>query len=339
MPKVSIIVPVYKVEPYIHQCVDSVLNQSFTDFELILVDDGSPDNCGAICDEYAAQDSRVSVVHLENGGQGRARNIAMGLTNGEYTIFLDSDDYWLPQTLEVLCAEAEKNQTQLLIFGYTEFVDGLERQTDYNRGRLIAQNGIVKTGAESLKCALESREYFPGPVSRLYRTDYLREKGIRFDEGIIHEDVNFCFLTYLYSERVECIGDRLYQRRLRPGSTVTSKAFRASAHGRIVGLNRLIDICLQKPHNKYEKELLEGYIAECVGGGICNVYREAIREDLSVAYAIQKEARDTLKRARVFHTLSKQERLSTYSLFLGWLLGGLYRKIRKTLSNKETAKG
>ena len=256
MPKVSIIVPVYKVEPYLHQCVDSVLNQTFTDFEMILVDDGSPDSCGAICDEYAKQDSRVSAVHLDNGGQGRARNIGIGLANGKYTIFLDSDDYWLPQTLEVLHAEAEKNQTQLLVFGYTEFVDGIERQTDHDRGRLIAQNGIVKTGTESLNCALDSGEYFPGPVTRLYQTDYLRKCGVRFDEGIIHEDVNFCFLTYLYAGRVECIGDRLYQRRLRPGSTITGKAFRTSAHGKLVGTNRLMDICFLKSHNEQEKRIV-----------------------------------------------------------------------------------
>ena len=74
MPKLSIIVPVYKVEPYIHKCVDSILNQTFTDFELILVDDGSPDNCGKICDEYAQKDKRIRVIHKENGGLSDARN-------------------------------------------------------------------------------------------------------------------------------------------------------------------------------------------------------------------------------------------------------------------------
>jgi glycosyltransferase involved in cell wall biosynthesis len=74
MPKISVIVPVYKVEPYLHRCVDSILNQSYRDFELILVDDGSPDNCGAMCDEYAKTDSRIHVIHRENGGLSAARN-------------------------------------------------------------------------------------------------------------------------------------------------------------------------------------------------------------------------------------------------------------------------
>ena len=92
MPRLSIIVPVYKVEKYIHKCVDSILNQTFTDFELILVDDGSPDNCGRICDEYAEKDSRVRVIHKENGGLSDARNYGIDAAEGSILGFVDSDD-------------------------------------------------------------------------------------------------------------------------------------------------------------------------------------------------------------------------------------------------------
>ena len=92
MPRLSIIVPVYKVEKYIHKCVDSILNQTFTDYELILVDDGSPDNCGKICDEYAKKDSRVKVIHKKNGGQSSARNKGLDHAKGNYISFIDSDD-------------------------------------------------------------------------------------------------------------------------------------------------------------------------------------------------------------------------------------------------------
>ena len=93
MPKLSIIVPVYKVEQYINKCIDSILNQTFTDFELILVDDGSPDNCGKICDEYAQKDKRVRVIHKENGGVSSARNLGIDEVKGEYIGFVDSDDF------------------------------------------------------------------------------------------------------------------------------------------------------------------------------------------------------------------------------------------------------
>ena len=104
MPQISVIVPVYKVEKYIHRCVDSILGQTFTDFELILVDDGSPDNCGAICDEYAAKDSRIHVIHQANGGLSAARNAgidwAFANSDSEWLTFVDSDDYLYHEYLE-----------------------------------------------------------------------------------------------------------------------------------------------------------------------------------------------------------------------------------------------
>ena len=93
-PLVSVIVPVYRVEEYLHPCVDSILHQTYTNLEVILVEDGSPDDCGAICDAYAAKDSRVKVIHKPNGGQADARNVGMAAMSGEYVTFVDSDD-WL----------------------------------------------------------------------------------------------------------------------------------------------------------------------------------------------------------------------------------------------------
>jgi len=92
----SIIVPVYKVEPYLRRCIDSILAQTFLDFELILVDDGSPDNCPGICDEYAEKDSRIKVIHQTNGGLSSARNRGIAAAEGEYLLFCDSDDYVSP---------------------------------------------------------------------------------------------------------------------------------------------------------------------------------------------------------------------------------------------------
>lgn len=116
MPIISVIVPVYKVEPYIRQCVDSILAQTFTDFELILVDDGSPDNCGAICDEYAAQDCRVRVIHQENGGLSAARNAgidwAISKNDSTWIAFVDSDDYVFDKYLERLYLLATENSTK-----------------------------------------------------------------------------------------------------------------------------------------------------------------------------------------------------------------------------------
>lgn len=102
MPTISVIVPVYNVEPYLRQCVDSILGQTFRDFELILVDDGSPDGCPAICDEYAKMDSRVKVIHKENGGLSSARNAGLDVAKGKYIAFVDSDDWIHPEMSETM---------------------------------------------------------------------------------------------------------------------------------------------------------------------------------------------------------------------------------------------
>ena len=119
-PKISIIVPVYKVEPYIHKCIDSILNQTFKEFELILVDDGSPDNCGNICDEYAKKDNRVRVIHKENGGISSARNIGLDVSNGEYIGFVDSDDYIKLDMYERLYNSCKVNNADISIIGTIE---------------------------------------------------------------------------------------------------------------------------------------------------------------------------------------------------------------------------
>lgn len=124
MPAISVIVPVYKVEPYLRRCVDSILGQTFTDFELILVDDGSPDNCPAICDEYAAKDSRVHVIHQENGGLSSARNAgidwAFANSDSQWLTFIDSDDWIHPQYLEILLFSAQSFNVEVSICGYAD---------------------------------------------------------------------------------------------------------------------------------------------------------------------------------------------------------------------------
>ena len=114
MPELSIIVPVYKVEKYLPKCIDSILAQTFRDFELILIDDGSPDNCGAICDEYAARDSRIKVIHQANAGVSAARNAGLDIASGTYLGFVDSDDWIEPEMYATMIATAEEKQVDVV---------------------------------------------------------------------------------------------------------------------------------------------------------------------------------------------------------------------------------
>ena len=110
----SIIVPVYNVEQYLPRCIDSILNQTFATFELILVDDGSTDRCSIICDEYTKKDNRIKVIHKKNGGLSDARNVGIEKAKGKYISFIDSDDFIIDKTYEILVLEAEKNNLDVI---------------------------------------------------------------------------------------------------------------------------------------------------------------------------------------------------------------------------------
>ena len=120
---ISIVVPVYNVEKYLQRCIDSILAQTFPDFELILVDDGSTDNSGKICDEYAKKDQRIVVVHQENRGQSLSRNLGISLAKGDYITFIDSDDFILPHFLEYLYKECTNAGADMSICGFSRYLD------------------------------------------------------------------------------------------------------------------------------------------------------------------------------------------------------------------------
>lgn len=146
MPELSIIVPVYKVEPYLRRCIDSILAQTFRDFELILIDDGSPDHCGAICDEYAAKDSRIIVIHQKNQGVSAARNAGLDIARGTYLGFVDSDDWIEPEMYETMLATAKEKQVDVVVCGIQYRAD----DGTLIRNDLIADRSY--TNEEMLKC-------------------------------------------------------------------------------------------------------------------------------------------------------------------------------------------
>ncbi len=192
-PFISIIMPVYNSEKYIVKSIESVLAQTFTDFELLLVDDCSPDNCGIICDEFAKKDSRIKVVHLpENGGVSKARNTAMTMVNGEYLCFLDSDDHFDNNMLEVLADSVKENPSQVVIFGLIEeYYDGKGQLTDTKK--VVYDDKIIKD-KESLRNEipmLEALDLYGYPCNKMYNISYLRESKATFPQMKFNEDIIF----------------------------------------------------------------------------------------------------------------------------------------------------
>lgn len=186
MPKVSVIIPVYRAEKFIHECIESVLNQTHTDLELILVDDGSPDNSGAICDEYALKDNRIKVFHQQNGGVCVARNKGLDMATGDYILFLDSDDYMPKDALETLYNDATQNDADIAIgrmFCNTESAE-------------FDNNLQVWTGTEVLIKESEDHPALYGCWSKLFKRELVED--VRFVEGRkVHEDGYFLFLTLI----------------------------------------------------------------------------------------------------------------------------------------------
>lgn len=210
---ISVIVPVYKVEPYLRRCVDSVLNQTDSNFEIILVDDGSPDSCGAICDEYAAADSRVRVIHKPNGGVSSARNEGLAQAKGEFVAFLDSDDWYHPQALELwrraaeeygadgitaasLWTPTEEVQVSEIVYSAVEKHAYPAEAIRAHFYRLAYSGGVLK---DTLTCGLYG----------MYRRSCY--EGIRFDEGIAcGEDVLVIFQLNLAAKHVVHLDEALY---------------------------------------------------------------------------------------------------------------------------------
>lgn len=193
MPAISVVVPVYKVEPYLRRCVDSILAQTFTDFELILVDDGSPDNCPAICDEYAKKDSRVHVIHQKNGGLSSARNSGLGIARGKFALFCDSDDYVSPRWCEALINAAPKREDSF-VFGGINTVVRDEKRLNRPCGQL--QRYTVDAFLE-----LHSEGIVGFAWNVLFSMNIIREHGLKFRNDVIIEDLPFCleYLNYVHS--------------------------------------------------------------------------------------------------------------------------------------------
>ena len=197
---ISIIVPIYNAEQYLHRCIDSILAQSYTHFELLLIDDGSKDASGAICDEYAAKDTRVRVFHKENGGVSSARNLGLDNAQGEYITFCDADDYVSEDWLAAYSEAIAKN-VDLAIQGYYA-IDGdntVEKQLQPHSGNSIEAK-------RQLVVDLFAQEIYYYLWIKLFRRDLLETHHIRFDEqSVLGEDTQFISKYLEYAVSFKCI--------------------------------------------------------------------------------------------------------------------------------------
>ena len=231
-PKVSVIIPVYNTEKYLRECLDSVVNQSLRDIEIICVDDGSTDSSPQILEEYMKRDSRVKVFRQENSGQGAARNAGVARSRGEYTYFMDSDDISPSGALKKMYKRAEKDALDVLFFSAESFFETKELEAQFSRYKTMylrsAACGGICSGSEiAVKMAREGC-LFVSPPCMILRADLLRNDAeLRFPEKGLYEDNLFFYRLLAHVEVADCVSDVLFLRRVRSGSTVTEvKTFR-----------------------------------------------------------------------------------------------------------------
>lgn len=222
MLDVSVIVPVYNVRQLLPRCIASVQAQTWQEFELLLVDDGSTDGSGQLCDEYAAQDARIRVLHKENGGQGSARDLALQHARGEYICYLDSDDEILPSLLENTLRAAREADADIVVYGYyKQFLDAEGNPLQRTGPSLPALSGCYSY--EEFWQDLRQTKYESVPWVRLCRREYLQKNNIRFTSLRVGEDAYF--LTQLLDAPFhKIVYDRnaYYIYNIRPSSTMTS---------------------------------------------------------------------------------------------------------------------
>lgn len=219
-PVISVIIPVYNVEPYLRQALDSVVNQTWRNLQVILVDDGSPDNCGAICDEYATSDNRITVIHKENGGVSSARNAGMNAASGDWIYFMDSDDWLELNTFELALASAEKTGADMVFFA----IDYVETKHHYKRSVLRHIDETKEGVWNNLKDIQTFLTFCAGGVSScIIRFDRIKNM-IKFDPNLrAYEDMIFREDCYPYIHSFSYIPNVCYHYRKTPGSATNGR--------------------------------------------------------------------------------------------------------------------
>lgn len=300
MPKISVIVPVYKAEHFLADCIDSILSQSFTDYEVILVDDGSPDDSGRICDEYAGKHDSISVIHQENQGQAAARNHAMTRAKGTWICFVDSDDLIHPQMLQLLYEAVEESGAAISMCGMLEAVALPE---DFCRDREAAFRTL--TMDEETLVTLHDAQEYPGWVAcaKLIRRDLI--EAYPFREGRVYEDNEAVCRWICRGGTLAETKETLYFYRGNPEST-TKAAFRLKQLDYLWALESIIGFYTGLGYGKMRKRFVERYIDAAIN---CCSGARYLLDRPDVVEQIEKQTKAYLRRQQIKLTKEQFEGL------------------------------
>lgn len=312
--KISIIMPVYKVEEYVGKAIESIQTQTFSDWEFLIVDDGTPDRSGEICDEYAMNDSRIHVIHKENGGAPSARNVAIDLAKGKYMYFMDSDDWAEPTMLEDLYNLAERDNAQIVIAGF--FIDTYysddEYRTDHFKVDEPATYHVKEEFRKDAYKLFDKNQLYP-PWNKLFRTDYIIDNDLKFPQTF-WDDFPFILSTIRYVERVT-VTTKEYYHFIRKRAESETAAYRSNMyekreeeHGWMIDLYELWDV-----HDSNSKEMISRRYVDRLIGCVENLTNPNC--DLSYGEK-RKQVKEMLNKRRVSQTIAIAKPKSFYSKLL-----------------------
>ncbi len=241
--KVTVVIPAYNVEKYVEECLNSIVNQTLREIQIVCVNDGSTDGTLSILESFAEKDGRIKVLSQENSGQSTARNRGLSEAEGEYVYFMDADDILENNALEEVYAAAKKNDLDIVYFDGIGFCSDDCPVSESLFNYYLRKNSYPEScsGAELFRLMYENDEFRASPCLQLIRLEHLKTRGVYFHEGIIFEDNVFTLLNMVYAAKAGYIGKAYFKRRFRADSTTTSnKQFRHS-YGYFVCYNDLIE--------------------------------------------------------------------------------------------------
>ena len=261
MPKLSIIVPIYNVEKYLPRCIESILNQTFREFELILINDGSTDNCKEICEKYKKIDSRIIVVNKKNGGVSSARNFGIDISRGEYIGFVDPDDFIDANMYEILFNTANSYNSDMVICDYykvSEYDIKKYEEIQLNNKGIIVEN---INNIDAIERILTVGEKFIVPWNKIYKRRLF--ENLRYNEGMIYEDEFLAYRILYRCNKVSIINSSLYYYVQRKGSIVNS-TFSSKKFDKVYAIKDRVDFLKDKGIvnliDKAEKSFIDYFV-------------------------------------------------------------------------------
>lgn len=280
-PKISIIIPVFNTEKYVKEAVESIMNQTLREIEIIIINDGSTDNSLEVVKELALSDARIRVHSQKNQGLSLSRNRGISLASGTYLYFMDSDDYLEPLALEMCYEACEKENLDFVFFDAAILNKEMlvARNLNYKRKDYVDFHQIY-TGETVLNILIDKKGYTSSACLSVIRASYLKEVNLCFYPGIIHEDELFTFLLYLQARRVMCVPQEFFKRRFREDSIMTRRFSKKNIDGYFVVSDELLEYASNHPMAKFT---IDKYLGKMLDAAVWEAHVLPVAERIYVA--------------------------------------------------------